>query len=152
VLFVDADIELADRTLIRRSLELMGRKRLHCLTTSIWCRAGGYRDQLMYIGNNLAQRLSRYFKPFSTGMFMLFDREQYWKLGGFNEQALYAEDYQLSKQVARRRFGVIKGRVLTTNRRFQKMGHLKVLRMFLRTALNSWNENYFLLDQKYWHA
>jgi len=85
-------------------------------------------------------------------MFMMFDREQFLVLGGFNEKALYAEDYQLSKQVARRRFGLVRGKILTTNRRFQKMGHVKVLRMFLRTMLNSWNENYFLLDQKYWQA
>src|SRR5262252_6783039 len=36
VLFLDADMELADRTLIRRALELMMRKKLHCVTTNIW--------------------------------------------------------------------------------------------------------------------
>jgi glycosyltransferase involved in cell wall biosynthesis len=152
VLFLDADIELADCTLIRRSIEKMQRKRLHCLTTNIWCREGNRRDHLLYAANDAAQWLSRFFKPFSTGMYMMFDREQFLALGGFNEKALYAEDYQLSKRVARRCFGVVRGKVLTTNRRFQKMGHTKVLRMFLRTMLNSWNENYFLLDQKYWQA
>ena len=32
---------------------------------------------------------------------MLFDREVFWELGGFNEKALFAEDYLLSKGVAR---------------------------------------------------
>jgi hypothetical protein len=54
--------------------------------------------------------------------------------------------------VARRKFGVVSGRVLTTNRRFQKMGYIKVLALFLKTALNSWNDDYFLHDQHYWQA
>jgi hypothetical protein len=30
------------------------------------------------------------------------------------------------------------------------MGHSKIAAMFLRTAVNTWNENYFLRDQHYW--
>lgn len=36
------------------------------------------------------------------------------------------------------------------NRRFRKMGHGKIVGMFLRTALNSRNQSYFLRDHKYW--
>ena len=83
---------------------------------------------------------------------MLFDTVQFRKLGGFNEQVLFAEDYLLSKQVARNRFGIVRGGVYTTNRRFQKMGHFRVARLFLKTAINYWNENYFLRDHKYWQT
>src|SRR5579864_9668136 len=38
VLFLDADIELADRSLIRRCLEKAQRQQLHCMTTNIVCR------------------------------------------------------------------------------------------------------------------
>ena len=152
VLFLDADMELADPTLVRRALELMQRKRLHCLTTNIWCREGRFMDQTLYIANNIAQQFSRLLKPFSTGMFMLFDRKRFQELGGFHEQALYAEDYLLSKKVARRRFGIVRGKALTTNRRFRKMGHIKIMGMFFKTALNTWNDNYFLRDHHYWHS
>src|SRR4029077_17372556 len=37
VLFLDADIELADRSLVRRCLERAQRKQLHCVTTNILC-------------------------------------------------------------------------------------------------------------------
>ncbi len=151
-LFLDADMELADPTLVRRALELMQRKRLHCLTTNIWCREGRFMDQTLYIANNIAQQFSRLLKPFSTGMFMLFDRKRFEELGGFHEQALYAEDYLLSKKVARRKFGIVRGRALTTNRRFRKMGHIKIMGMFFKTALNTWNDNYFLRDHHYWHS
>jgi len=150
VLFLDADVELADRTLVRRALELMKRKNLHCVTTSIRCSQGTALDQALYSANNVFQFLSQFCSPFSTGMFMLFDKQRFEQLGGFHEQALFAEDYLLSKQVARSRFGLVRGHILTTNRRFRKMGHLKVVSLFLKTALNSGNEKHFLRDHKYW--
>ena len=38
VLFLDADIELADPSLIRRCVERGQSKELHCVTTNIICR------------------------------------------------------------------------------------------------------------------
>jgi hypothetical protein len=32
------------------------------------------------------------------------------------------------------------------------MGHLRVGLLFLKTAMNFWNEDYFLRDHKYWQA
>ncbi len=152
VLFIDADMELRDPTLVERAVERMRGRGLHCVTTNIWCSKGSLMDQALYLGNNIVQFLSPLVRPFSTGMFMLFDRRRFWELGGFNEKALYAEDYLLSKQVGRRKFAVIRGGVFTTNRRFRKMGHLRIARMFLVTALNTWNDQYFLRDHKYWQA
>ena len=109
-------------------------------------------DRLLYWGNNLMQHLSRLNKPFSTGMYMLFERACFDQLRGFHEGALFAEDYMLSKQVARGKFGIVSGSVVTTNRRFRKMGHFRIVRLFLRTALNTWNDSFFLRDHKYWHS
>jgi glycosyltransferase involved in cell wall biosynthesis len=150
VLFIDADIELPDTTLLRSAMEKMKERKLQCLTTNIRCSNGRVLDDALYAGNNLVQYVSSWTKPFSTGMFMLFEREKFNHLGGFDERAMYAEDYLLSKQVSPRRFGVVRGHVLTTNRRFRKMGHLRIARMFVKTAFNSWNYQYFLRDQSYW--
>jgi len=150
VLFIDADIELAEPWLIRRCVERAQSRNLHCVTTNILCREGGWIDKFLYAASDAFQYLSCLHRPFATGMFMLFDRKQFWDLGGFNEQVHYAEDYLLSQQVDRRRFSIVRGGVYTTNRRFQKMGHLRVGWMFLWTALNFWNEKYFLRDHKYW--
>jgi len=150
VLFVDADVELTDPTLLRRAVERMKRRRLHCLTTNVWCAGGSILDRALYAGNNLVQRFASWTKPFATGMFMMFDKKKFDEFGGFNERALYAEDYLLSKKVSPLRFGIVGGGVVTSNRRFKKMGHFKIARMFFRTALNTFNENYFLRDQDYW--
>jgi glycosyltransferase involved in cell wall biosynthesis len=150
LLFLDADVELPDPTLLRRAMCRMRRKNLHLVTTNIACSEGGFFDGLLYAGNNFMQRVGSFTKPFATGMFMLFERNAFWALGGFNERALFAEDYLLSKGVSRLRFRIVRGRVLTTNRRFQKLGHWTMVRMFVRTMMHSWDDGYFLRDHNYW--
>jgi glycosyltransferase involved in cell wall biosynthesis len=150
LLFLDADVELPEPTLLRRALWRMRRKNLHLATTNIACRDGGFFDDALYAGNNFMQRIGSFTKPFATGMFMMFERDAFWTLGGFNERALFAEDYLLSKGVARLRFRIVRGRVLTTNRRFQKLGHWTMVWMFVKTLMHSWDDEYFLRDQDYW--
>jgi len=150
ILFLDADIELADKSLIRRCMEKAQTNRLHCLTTNIVCKDGSWVDKLFYAANDFFQYLSYLHRPFATGMFMLFDRKKFWELGGFHEQILFAEDYRLSQKIERKRFAIVRGGVYTTNRRFKRMGHLKVGWLFLKTAMNYGNEKYFLKDHKYW--
>jgi glycosyltransferase involved in cell wall biosynthesis len=150
VLFIDADMELKDRTLIRRSMELIERRKLHCVTTNIWCSRGTLSDRILYLGNNVAQYGSLMVKPFSTGMFMLFELATFNRLGGFHEGALYAEDYLLSKKVGNWKFGIVRGFIHTTNRRFRNMGRMKILSLFVKTMFNTWNDSYFLHDQGYW--
>src|SRR5260370_10663253 len=150
ILFLDADMELKDPTLIRRAMALMERRKLQCATTNIWCSNGRLCDHVLYIGNNIAQYGSVLVRPFSTGMFMLFEKATFDRLGGFHEGALYAEDYLLSKKVSNRRFGNVRGRVHTTKRRFRNMGPLKIIGLFVKTMFNTWNDNYFLHDRGYW--
>jgi glycosyltransferase involved in cell wall biosynthesis len=152
ILFIDADVEPASNSLIRRAMELAESRKLHCLTTDIICREGSWLDKFLYLGNDLFQHLSRIHHPFSTGMFMLFNTQRFRELGGFHEGVHFAEDYLLSKQVARSKFRIVRGGVYTTNRRFQKMGHFRVAKLFLTTALNYWNEKHFLRDHKYWES
>jgi glycosyltransferase involved in cell wall biosynthesis len=150
VLFIDADIELKDPSLLRRAVEKMNAKGLHCVTTNIHCRDGSRADSLIYVCNNIVQYLSRFHRPFSTGMFMMVDRQRFNELGGFDEKALYAEDYQLSRQFARRKFRCVRGGIYSTNRRFQKMGRTHIIRMFLNTALRMNSTDYYR-DQRHSH-
>ena len=150
ILFLDADVELADRSLVRKCAEKAQAKDLHCVTTNVLCHEGSGLDMLFYAGLDFFQYLSYLHRPFATGMFMLFERKKFWELGGFHEQILFAEDYRLSQQVERKRFAIVRGGVYTTNRRFKKMGHLPAGWLFLWTAMNFWNEKHFLRDHKYW--
>lgn len=151
ILFLDADIELGDRGLIRRAVRLMRRRNLHCATTFIFSKERSVCDNLMYLGNGIIQIGSKYSKPFSPGAFMLIDRERFNELGGFNERVHYAEDYFLTRNIETKRFGIVPGYILTTNRRFKKMGHLKFLGLFMKTVANSRNDAFFFRDHSYWN-
>jgi glycosyltransferase involved in cell wall biosynthesis len=150
VLFLDADVELATDTLVGDAVDAALRKNLECVTTNILCRGGSPTDTVFYAVNDFFQYLSCLHRPFSTGMFMMFELDKFRTLGGFDERVHFAEDYRLSSQVKRSKFKIVRGGVYTTNRRFQKMGHLRVGWLFLWTALNFWNENHFLRDHQYW--
>lgn len=150
VLFLDADVELHDVTLVRRAVEYMRCRRLHCVTVDIECKGGRPSDRLLYRANNRMQRLSQWFLPFGTGMFLLFEAKRFRELGGFSEDALFAEDYLLTKQVSPLRFAVLNGEVWTSNRRFQRTGRMRMVGLFFWTLLNSGNLRHFQRDHGYW--
>jgi glycosyltransferase involved in cell wall biosynthesis len=152
LLFLDADIELEDPEFIANAITKMKNKGLHCATTDIHCPDGDWKSKACYGVVNVFQRGSRFLGiPFSTGMCMLFDREEFVRLGGFREDALYAEDYMLSKQVDWKRFRVIAGGVATSDRRMRKMGYWKLAKLFFSTALLGWRETQFTKDHGYWN-
>jgi len=151
VLFVDADMEMRDTTLLRKAVALAKRKRFHLVTVLIRCNEqGSFLDQLLYFLNNVAEIGSKFFSPMATGMFMLFEKQWFDKLGGFNEKVTYAEDYFLSKQTEPRRFGVLWKYIIATNRRFKAMGHKKIFRLFMDTMLHSRRPEWFFEDKHYW--
>lgn len=154
VLFIDADMELIDATLLRGAVETMNQKKLDLATTNIWAEKKYILPNLFYALSNGVQRVSPLFnKPFATGMFMMFDREIFWKLGGFDEHALYAEDYQLSRKINKKAFGIIPGSIRTSVRRFKKEGYFKMLSLFCTTLWKTWNsDKYFSAKEhkQYW--
>ena len=81
---------------------------------------------------------------------MLLDKDVFDRIGGFDEKALFAEDYQLTRQITRDRFRVIRGGIYSTNRRFVKMGHWTIVRFFLSTAMHGRKPNHY--RNKYYEA
>jgi len=152
LLFLDADVVLEDTHFIEETIAEMRARGLHCATTDIHCPQGSWKSRLAYGISNFYQRGSRFFgTPFATGMCMFFDRKVFEALGGFREDALFAEDYLLSKQVGWRRFRVLPGGVATSDRRMRKMGYWRLARLFLTTALLSHRQGQFTKDHGYWN-
>jgi glycosyltransferase involved in cell wall biosynthesis len=149
LLFCDADIQLVEPDIIRLGLEKMKAKNLHCLTAKLYCQDGNWKDHCLYCLTNFIIRCSKYISPFSVGAFMFFEREKFEQLGGFNEKIHFSEDYYLSKQVAGKHFGVISRHFATDNRRFQKLGYWKMIKMFTNTVLHSKDDSYFFRDHHY---
>lgn len=123
---------------------------LECVTTRILSKEKSILANITYLLNNLAVKLSRYYKPFSPGAFMLIKRKKFVELGSFNEKVHFAEDYFLTKNISGKKFGFADSYVLTSNRRFKKENNFKMAMRFIKTALNVNNDRYFYQDHKYW--
>jgi glycosyltransferase involved in cell wall biosynthesis len=150
LLFIDADVELATSRLIEQAAARI-EQGLYLVTTDLKCPAGRRIDRFFYFLANLSQRASKHLGMcFATGMFMLWEAEAFRRLGPFDEEALFAEDYMISKRVPGRRFAVVPGGVYTTNRRFLKMGLLPFFWLFIKTIFMGGNDAYFRKDQNYW--
>jgi glycosyltransferase involved in cell wall biosynthesis len=146
VLFVDADI-IVRPYLVSRSLEYLKHQGWHAVTANVLCKSGIFLDEwFLFTVNTLGRLLG-----FGTGMFLLFDREKFWELGGFDPRIVYAEDIHLTLQLGRKRFGYVPGYVLTDNRRFRKMGYGSVAWLWLRTLGNLFNNRFYYRDHRsYW--
>ena len=133
LLFIDSDITLKP-DMIEKSIKMFQKKKLHLLTTYIKCE-NNKSDSLFKI-NNIIQWLSKYYKPFATGMYFMIDRNVFNQLGGFNENSTYAEDFELSSKIKCSKFSNLRDCVYTDNRRFKKMGYWKICKMFINVFLS----------------
>jgi glycosyltransferase involved in cell wall biosynthesis len=142
LLFIDADATIEDEELIQKSINLMVNKEYDLVTTNLSCRNNSI-VKFIYLLNNTFQFISKLDKPYSTGIFFMIRRNKFLELGGFNEQDQYAEDYNLSRKVNKKRFGIVNSFVYSDDRRFKKMGYTGVIKLFLKTLKNKNNENYY---------
>lgn len=150
ILFLDADIRLGSNTIVRRAIE-EAKSRRRLLVGCYFQRLGGSWVDTVYYGFcNLIMWGSRFTGPFTPGAFMLYHRKAFEKLGGFDEKAQFAEDYQLSRRIPGNRFGLIRGPVRADNERFVKIGYFRMAFLFWQTMLLGHNDAYFRKDRGYW--
>lgn len=89
--------------------------------------------------------------PFAVGGFQLWKTETYWKLGGYNPEELFAEDYSLSQKVNPKNFKVHKtDYVYTSPRRFEKKGVTWMFYIMIKSYLNRNNPEFFKKSHGYW--
>jgi len=88
--------------------------------------------------------------PFAVGGFMFFNKSVFDRLGGFNEEFLFAEDYALSCKVNPARFKVMDHKVYTSNRRFKNKGVWYMLRLMILAFFNRNNPEFFKKSYGYW--
>jgi hypothetical protein len=74
--------------------------------------------------------------PYSAGMFILIRRRKYIELGGFNEGMVLGDDWELTRMISRKKFGVADTFIWTTNRRFQSQGYLRTISKYVRVTVS----------------
>lgn len=147
ILFMDADMFLHDRETIKSSLNFILQKTKYLVTCRFRTK-GKY--SFVFPAFEFFRDLFSFFTPCAIGGFMLFDKEVFDKIGGFNDEDLFAEDFHLSTKISPRFFGVCNNKIYTTDRRFKKKGLWYMFKMMILSAVNKNNPEFFKHDHNYW--
>jgi len=148
VLFLDADIYLKDKDILKKCLDI-AKKGDYDLVTCKFKVLGG-KFNWVYRVFDIIQFVSSKTKPFAIGGFMLFKTETFNKLGRFNEEDKVAEDYHLSSKVAPKKFRIVNCYAYTKSRRFDKKGVWYMIKLAYHSFLNRNNDDWFKQDHNYW--
>jgi glycosyltransferase involved in cell wall biosynthesis len=148
VLFLDADIFLVNINTIKDTLNLIKNNNLYLVTTKFRVR-GIY--SFVFPIFEFFRDLTVYKAPCAVGGFMLFDIFEFNRLGGFNNEDKFAEDFHISLKVNPFRFHVSPHKIYTTDRRFKKKGLFYMLKMSFLSYINRDNPEFFKNDHKYWN-
>ena len=148
VLFLDADMFIKDENLISNLINKMENNDIHLLTTKIRTEDGDY--DYIYKSFDIAQFLIKFTTPFAVGGFMLFNKQVFDELGGFNEDDKFAEDYHLSSKIKPKNFYIDRHIVYTTSRRFKSKGFYYMIKLMIKTYINQKNNNFFTKEHGYW--
>jgi glycosyltransferase involved in cell wall biosynthesis len=130
LLFLDADVHLAEDDFIQEVVALADVCGLDCVGTLVKSAQPGWRDKVIWNALTLFMHAYPILKPFSSGMCIFMRRSEFEKLGGFDESVILGEDVELTSQVNRGKFGIVHRHVVTSNRRFEKMGYARTLGLY----------------------
>ena len=147
ILFLDADMFLTDINTIEKSLTFIVENSLSLVTTKF--RTQGNYFYVFPIFEFFRNWVLRH-SVCAVGGFMLFDKEVFLELGGFEPTYLFAEDYALSSKINYKDFGVVDTKIYTTDRRFKKKGLFYMTKMMVLSVLNSDNPKFFQHHHNYW--
>jgi glycosyltransferase involved in cell wall biosynthesis len=145
MLFLDSDIFLTNQNTL---VECM-RYRKDLITVPFHT---DYPYRWVFRVFDMFQTLSLYMgTPFAVGGFQLWNTETYWKIGGYNPEELFAEDYSISQKVDPKEFMVVKTKgVYTSSRRFKNKGVLWMFGIMIKSFFNRKNPEFFKKSHGYW--
>ena len=102
MLFLDADILLTKQNIL---IECMEYKK-DLITVPFYT---DYPYRWVFRMFDMFQKISSVLgTPFAVGGFQLWNTETYWKVGGYNPEELFAEDYSISQKVDPKEFKVVR--------------------------------------------
>lgn len=81
---------------------------------------------------------------------MLFKLEEFYKLGQFNEEDKFAEDFHLSMKVNPKKFKIYKYTAITSDRRLKNKGFFWMSFLMLKCWINRNNNDFYKKDHNYW--
>ena len=145
MLFLDADILLTKQNIL---IECMEYKK-DLITVPFYT---DYPYRWVFRMFDMFQKISSVLgTPFAVGGFQLWNTETYWKVGGYNPEELFAEDYSISQKVDPKEFKVVRVKgTHTSPRRFKNKGVLWMFGIMLKSYFNRNNPEFFKKSHGYW--
>jgi glycosyltransferase involved in cell wall biosynthesis len=146
MLFLDADVIIMNPGIIANIME----HEKDLITTTFSTDTGfNWIYSMFDLFQGLATILGT---PFAVGGFQLWNTEAYWKVGGYNPEERFAEDYSLSQKVKAKNFMVYKTKyVYTSPRRFKNKGVIWMFKIMIKSYLNRNNPAFFKKSHGYWN-
>lgn len=146
VLFLDADMDISEVDLELILLEMVGRDG-HLYTCQITTKSN---YKWVYKIFYPIQKIISQFTPFAVGGFMLFKTEEFRRLGGFNEEDKFAEDYHLSMKVLAKKFKIYPDKAFTSDRRFKNKSVWYMVKLMTSCWFNRNDDEFYKKDYDYW--
>jgi glycosyltransferase involved in cell wall biosynthesis len=151
ILFIDADMRLIGTNTLEYVLQSISEDNTHMATCNL-ITSNPFAAHLLMKCSNFVQNIStRFSKPYATSMFMLWRKEYFLWLGGFDTKATHCEDVLLARKVPKNRFTILPFQVNMSPRRIIKNGYLSYLIYFFKNIVHINNQEYFYKDIGYWN-
>jgi glycosyltransferase involved in cell wall biosynthesis len=149
ILFLDADVFLTTHNLLSNIFKKLEIKKIELLTTPFQTvKQWNWVFRIFDIFQWLSIKVN---SPFAVGGFQLWDRQAYWKAGGYKEDELFAEDYSISSKVNPKNFYIHKTKgVWTSPRRFESKGVTYMISLMIQSYINRNNPEFFKKHHNYW--
>ena len=145
MLFLDADVFLTNKnTLVQCMRYKKGLVTIPFYTDTPYKWVFRLFDLLQFVSIKLKA-------PFAIGGFQLWRTEAYWRVGGYNPEELFAEDYSVSQKIEPEEFAVHKiTGTYTSSRRFKSKGVLWMFYIMIKSYINRKNPEFFKKTHGYW--
>lgn len=129
LIFFDADVE-PEKNFIKEIKEKIIKNRLGAAT--VWNRAKkDWKNKLIFGLMNLLLSFFQKIKPAANGPCMIINKEIFEKIGGFDEEIVFGEDFELIQRIVKKtktKFAVFARPVLfVSTRRLEKEGAILTL-------------------------
>jgi len=143
LIFLDADVRVSSSFISEIKKELDKRKNLIFIPT-VFPQSRLYQDKIVFNLANFLIELSQITgKPFSAGGSMIFQKDFFHFMGGFDDRLFLAEDHEIIQRA--RKFGVI-ARVLKnikiklSLRRMEREGRLDIFVKYLIASIHTFTK------------
>ena len=138
ILFLDADMELKGRDILKKYLVEVKMKKADIAASTNLPLTNYWKDKLFFSAMDILYRTIKPIWPMANGMNLYIKRSIFNKSGGFDEDLVIGEDQELVQRIVREggRFAFLnKTKLHTSARRYAKEGRRKFVIKMLKSFL-----------------